>query len=128
MASKNHGTGQREVLPGMPDPPGYDEELHALWLEKCDLQDAAASAREALKKKDEEARGALRRKGLDHYKVGEADLWAEPQPHRIKAKKAGARPKGKIKKVTAGDGEGVHVDAGVRDRLAAAAQEDEREN
>lgn len=112
MASKNRGTGrpvarapEQDMIPDLPEQPGYDGELHALWIEKCELQESAGRAREALKSHDEKVRKALDARGIDHYKHGDADLWCEPVPPKVKAKKPGGRKKGKIKKVVAGKAE-----------------------
>lgn len=93
---------EQAEIPGT-ESPARIPELHALWLEIVALQEDVGAAREALKAKQDEARTALRKRGLDHYKIDGADLWAEPQPDRIKAKKPGGRKKGKIVKVTGGE-------------------------
>jgi hypothetical protein len=79
-----------------------DPELHALWLETVEAQDATKQAKEAEAKVKEAAGAALRARGIDHYKVDGADLWIEPGAAKVKAKRADGRPKGKIRKVTGG--------------------------
>jgi uncharacterized protein YggE len=84
--------------------PDRDPELHALWLELVDLQEASAAAKAAEAKKREEAGAALKARGLTEYSVDGAALWIEPHD-KVKAKKPGARKRGKIKKVKKGDAE-----------------------
>jgi len=87
-------------IPGTASP-DRDDELHALWLEVVDCQETTAAAKAKEKAKKEEASAALHKKGIRDYKVDGANLWLEGK-ETVKAKKAGARPRGKVKKVVAG--------------------------
>jgi len=105
MASKNRGTGRvvQAEIPGT-ESPDRDPELHALWLELVALEEEAAAARGDVKNKQAEASAALKKRGLTEYFVDGAQLWIEPH-EKIKTRKKGSRPKGKIKKVTKGEEE-----------------------
>lgn len=80
--------------------PDRDPELHALWVELVDAQDALKAAQETVATVKAGAAKALHARGIDHYKVGPADLWIEPGSEKVKAKRAGGRPRGKVTKVT----------------------------
>lgn len=100
MARKSRAL--QEEIPGT-ESPDRDPELHALWLEIVALEEEAADARGALKTKKDQAAAALHERGVSEYFVDGAELWIEPK-EVIKSKKKGGRPKGKIVKVTEGEG------------------------
>lgn len=86
-------------VPGT-ESPGRDPELHALGLEIIGLEADVKGARGRLKEKQEEAREALKERGIDSYVCDGVELWAEPQTPKIKAKRPSDRKKGRIQKVT----------------------------
>lgn len=82
--------------------PDRDPELHALGLELIDLEERSKAAKAAEKTKREECGAALRKRGLKEYgPIDDVSLWIEGQ-EKVKAKKEGARPRGRVRKVVAG--------------------------
>lgn len=83
--------------------PDRDPELHALGLELIDLEERSKAAKAAEKAKREECGAALRRRGLKEYgPIDDVSLWIEGQ-EKVKAKKEGGRPRGKVLKVVEGE-------------------------
>jgi hypothetical protein len=99
--AKRSGAVQEEI-PGT-ESPNRDPELHALGLEIIDLEQEVRGGRGRLKGKQEDARAALKERGMDSYVCDGVELWSEPQPTKIKAKRPSDRKKGKIQKVTDGE-------------------------
>lgn len=83
--------------------PDRDDELHALWLSLCNALDETKAAREDEARIKVLAADALHARGIDHYKADGADLWIEPGSEKVKAKRPDGRPKGRVKKVVAGE-------------------------
>jgi len=96
MARKS--VAQLEV-PGT-ESPDRDDELHALGLEILDCEARLKEAKAADAEKRAEAAKALEKRGLTEYDVDGISLWIEPGKEKVKAKREGDRPKGKVQKVT----------------------------
>lgn len=83
--------------------PDRDEELHALGLELILAEEESKDAKAAEKTKREECGAALRRRGMKEYgPIDGVSLWIEGQ-EKVKAKKEGARPRGRVLKVVSGE-------------------------
>ncbi len=85
-------------IPGT-ESPDRDPELHALGLEILDAEAELKAAKNKDAEKRAAAAKALEDRGLTEYEVDGISLWIEPGKEKVKAKREGDRPKGRVEKV-----------------------------